>query len=171
MVIIRHYSLECKSDSEFFVKSFEMSHCPHCDGDFKIIGSRKRTLYCKDGSKIVLLIRRLRCNHCGKISHELPDIIVPYKRYEADVIEDILSVNDPLECYPCETSTAIKIKCWFYLLHQYFEGAVRALCMIWNQPAFIKLPIYPVEDQSDGWIKILVRNLVNSGRWPHTRFA
>ncbi|WP_307545897.1 DUF6431 domain-containing protein [Paenibacillus sp. V4I5] len=32
----------------------------------------------------LLVIRRLHCSQCLKIHHELPDCIVPYKRYESE---------------------------------------------------------------------------------------
>ena len=48
-------------------------------------------MYREDGSTATLIIRRLRCRKCGRIHHELPDSIVPYKRYDADAIETKLT--------------------------------------------------------------------------------
>ncbi len=110
---------------------------------------------------------------CCRISHELPDLVVPYKRYESDVIADALdeSGNPEDGCCPAELSTIQRWKLWLFLLSGYFEASVRALMELMDIKAFIRLPLYPLSQQADGWLKILVRNLVNSGRWRQTRSA
>lgn len=174
MVIIKHYSLKCKEHSDlFYVKSREESHCPYCEGGFKVIGSRKRTLLRQDGSECGLIIRRLRCTSCEKISHELPDMVVPYKRYETDAVAEALEEELPFEesSCPAELSTIRRWKLWFFLLCEYFESTVQALMELLGIQAFVRLPLYPLSRQSDGWLAVLVRNLVNSGRWRQTRSA
>lgn len=138
-----------------------------------MIGSRRRVLFRQDGSKDRLIIRRLQCRECHRISHELPDMIVPYKRYESDAIADALEKTGSSgnNCCPAEHSTMHRWKLWFFLLHDYFEGVVRALMELMNIKAFVRTPLYPLSLQSDGWLKVLVRNLVNSGRWRQTRSA
>lgn len=174
MVIIKHYSLKYKPETDFFyVKSKEKSYCPYCSGEFKVVGSRKRILFRKDGTISRLVIRRLQCRNCIRISHELPDLIVPYKRYESDAISDVLENAQNTEniCCPAECSTMQKWKIWFFLLHSYFEASIRAIAELMDIHSSISLPLYPLSRQPDGWLKILVRNLVNSGRWRHTRSA
>ncbi len=173
MVIVKHYSLEYKENSVFFVKSREKSHCPYCEGNFKVIGSRRRVIFHQDGTTDRLMIRRLQCTECCRISHELPDMVIPYKRYEADIISEALNETaDPESgCCPAELSTIQRWKLWFFLLSEYLEATVRALMELMQVKAFIRLPLYPLSKQADGWLKILVRNLVNSGRWRQTRFA
>lgn len=174
MVIIKHYRLERKEHSEvFYVRSREKSHCPWCEGDLKVIGSRKRKLFRQDGSAIQLMIRRLKCVDCGAISHELPDMVVPYKRHESDTIAQALlnPVSSTKNSCSCEDSTVRRWKLWFFLLRDYLEGAVHALMELLHCAAFVLLPLYPLQHQADGWLKILVRNLVNSGRWRQTRSA
>ncbi len=110
---------------------------------------------------------------CSRISHELPDMVVPYKRYESAVISEALNESaDPEDsCCPAELSTIQRWKLWFFLLSEYFEGAVRALMELMDIKPFVRLPLYPLSKQTDGWLKILVQNLVNSGRWRQTRSA
>lgn len=138
-----------------------------------MIGSRKRVLFRQDGSRDRLVIRRLQCCECHRISHELPDIIVPYKRYESDAVADALgeTVSPENDCCPAEHSTIQRWKLWFFLLRDHIEGAVRALMELMSIKAFVRLPLCPLSLQSDGWLKVLVRNLVNSGRWRQTRSA
>ncbi|MGL5436147.1 MAG: DUF6431 domain-containing protein [Lachnospiraceae bacterium] len=149
-----------------------MSHCPWCEGDFKVCGSRKRVVYEQDGSKLQLIIRRLKCCQCQTISHELPDFVVPYKRYEAAAIAQAL--QEPAltaQVCGCETSTLVRWKLWFFLLHNYLEGALRSLQNFFGAAVSVKLPLYPLLLQPDGWLGQLVRSLVNSGRWRQTRSA
>lgn len=156
----------------FYVECHEISICPCCHHKLKVCGSRRRILYKSDASKVWLVIRRLQCIACQRVHHELPDVIVPYKRYEAEAIEAILlGDKNELPDYPCEASTAIRIKIWFFLLKDYFEGSIRAISQLYHSISFLQLPLLPLEKQSAGWLKSLVRILVNAGRWPQTRFA
>lgn len=105
------------------------------------------------------------------IHHELPDMVVPYKRYDSETITAILaSTNTTIADYPCEQSTAIRIKLWFFLLHDYFENTLHSLKDLYNIIT-IEAPLSPMDQQPDGWLATLVRNVVNSGRWLQTRFA
>ncbi|WP_445349419.1 DUF6431 domain-containing protein [Desulforudis sp. DRI-14] len=63
------------------MRSAEQIPCPCCSGHLKVIGSRKRSCIDSLGDKIVLIIRRLGCVACHRIHHELPDMLVPYKRF------------------------------------------------------------------------------------------
>ena len=140
-----------------------------------VAGSRKRMLREADGGRTVLIIRRLRCEHCRRIHHELPDAVVPYKHHSAQAIEEILSERKE-EAYPCETSTALRLRCWFSLLREYFEGALAAVRCLHRQDQALRqeledlIPLAPASLAS-GWLKQLVRILVNAGLWPQTRFA
>ena len=64
-----------------------MNGCPHCEGSLTVIGSRPRTRRPPDGTRQILIIRRLYCEACERIHHELPDCLVPYKRYDAESLE------------------------------------------------------------------------------------
>nr|WP_233162833.1 MULTISPECIES: DUF6431 domain-containing protein [unclassified Cohnella] len=67
-----------------------MVPCPCCGEKLVVIGSRHRKLSTAAGDQRLLIVRRLRCLQCRKIHHELPDCIVPYKRYESESVEQIL---------------------------------------------------------------------------------
>ena len=88
-----------------------------------------------DGDSCTLLIRRLRCGDCGRVHHELPDIVVPYKRYDSETIEEILSPKDNSPSFPGETSTASRLRLWFLLLRGYFEGTRQAVLLLALQSA------------------------------------
>ena len=171
MVIIKDYSLKFKSESGFFkVRSFEQVPCPVCEEELTVYGSRKRVLFCQDGTRKTLVIRRLRCGRCESIHHELPDIVAPYKRYESEAVESVLasSGQESANKFPGELRTYQRLKMWFYLVHSHIEGALRALKEQMQLESVVRLPLFPLHRQVDGWLKHLVRHLVNSGRWLQT---
>ena len=96
----------------FFVKSVEQNPCPICDGSLKVIGSRHRGCTNSAGDAIDLIIRRLRCHDCRKIHHELPDILVPYKRHASESIEAAVTGDDYL-CVAADESTIRRWRRWF----------------------------------------------------------
>ena len=75
----------------FYVRSSETPHCTCCGSSLRVIGSRSRVLKENDGSQKKLIIRRMRCDSCERIHHELPDILVPFKRYGSETIESVLT--------------------------------------------------------------------------------
>lgn len=119
-----------------------------------MLGRRKRVLLAGDGVKSYLLIRRLRCENasCNRIHHELPDCIVPYKRYGAEVIEKIIS-GDSKELQ-CSEETLKRILWWWGVMLGYFLGILAGLS----------------EKHQISWgpapsLKEMVRATVNTNRW------
>lgn len=138
-----------------------------------MIGSRRRVLCKQDGSCVFLMIRRLRCSDCRKISHELPDIVVPYKHYEADTIETELSESESAEkryC-PAEASTMDRWKHWFFRRCTFFEEVLFTIRGQQGCASVPVLPLCPLVHQPEGWLRILVSGIVNAGLWRQTRFA
>ncbi len=142
----------------------------------KVSGSRKRYIRDGDGVRTTLIIRRLYCEECQKLHHELPDLIVPYRRYDSEAIEEIVSNEETAVEVSCENSTIRRIKNWFSLFRKYIESCLQAIITICARDAELTRQLsqfLPLEAkrQSAGWLKYLVRIVVNSGRWPQTRSA
>lgn len=81
--------------------------CPNCGGDLKYYDSVQRIVRTKGRDTKWVKIRRLQCSICGALHRELPDYILPYKQYEAEVVRGVLEdliTSDTLgfEDYPCE---------------------------------------------------------------------
>ena len=81
--------------------------CPECGGALKYYDKVKRIIRTKNRTSKYIKIRRLKCTKCGSIHRELPDDIIPYKHYEAEIIRGVLEgliTSDTLgfEDYPCE---------------------------------------------------------------------
>jgi hypothetical protein len=163
----------------FFVRSAEQNFCPCCDGTLKVIGSRQRKFINSAGDKEVLIIRRLRCLHCGRIHHELPDILLPYKRYGSESIEAAVNGNSDL-CVAADESTIARWRKWFLERANYLLGCLTSIAFRFGKgsvESMICLPksafqrIWHYVGDAPGWLARVVRPIANSNLWPHTRSA
>lgn len=80
--------------------------CPKC-GQLKYYDTVQRIVRTKGRRTCWIDIRRLRCVVCRAVHRELPEVIFPYKQYEAEVIIGVLegvitSETLGFENYPCE---------------------------------------------------------------------
>ncbi len=142
----------------------------------RVKGSRNRSLIRCDGSQIQLRIRRLECQHCGSLHHELPLCVVPYKRHEANSIESVLE-NRPLLAIAVDESTIRRWKLWFHGLVAHWLGV---LAMLWQSAQTVEsTPLTGTALQrlrsyvglSPNWLARIVHNLVNHNFWIQTRSA
>nr|DAR15026.1 MAG TPA: MqsA [Caudoviricetes sp.] len=83
------------------------TECPNCKGSLRYYDSVKRIIKGKYGKKHYVLLGRYRCCQCGIIHRSLPENILPYKHYEAEIIFGVLDeiiTSDTLgfEDYPNE---------------------------------------------------------------------
>ena len=123
MIIVAEYELIENLEKGVFVRSAEQNPCPCCNGSLKVIGSRHRGFINDAGNKNVLVIRRLRCCHCHRIHHELPDILVPYKRHSSESIESVITGNDD-PTVATDESTIGRWRNWFVELSDYILGCL-----------------------------------------------
>ncbi len=124
------------------------------------------------------MIRRLRCESCFRIHHELPDFLVPYKRYDAESIEGVVT-EPPRTDIAADESTLSRWKIWFIAWAVYAQGCLNLISFRFN---------LPVENSSDcsqsalqrlgqfvgtagGWLSRVVRPIANSHLWRQTRSA
>ena len=144
-----------------------------------MIGSRKRKYLKKSGESNVLIIRRLRCGNCNKIHHELPDILVPYKRYDNESIETVLIDNGSLDV-AADDSTILRWRTWFRLSSSHFIGCLISILTRFQKETVIDLSALPKSvlgrilrftGDTPDWLKRVVRPIVNSNNWLHTRSA
>jgi hypothetical protein len=92
------------------------------------------------------------------IHHELPDILVPYKRHCAKTIENIISGDVADVC--CDDREIEKIKTWWESCRTYFEGVLNSLREKYGDV----LPPHPAP-------KEIIRAVANANLWTHTRSA
>ena len=122
-------------------------------------GWRIRKIINSDGSAQILVIHRMCCKVCGKIHHELPDIVIPYKRHCAETIEKIVSGGDD-DRIPCEESAIRRIRTWWVACRLYFESVLASLREKYG--AVFSVRYTPKE---------IVRAVVGANLWPSTRTA
>ena len=81
--------------------------CPDCGGNLIYYDKVTRVVRTKRRQTDWVELRRMRCDRCGKVHREIPDYILPYKQYEADLIQGVMEgliTTDTYgyEDYPCE---------------------------------------------------------------------
>jgi len=150
--------------------------CPHCQGELQPYDRRDRKYKDEQGDWKILVIRRLRCRNpqCRRIHAELPDILVPYKRYGVCSIQARTDRNCP-GC-TAEESTRWRWKTWYRQLRNHFLGVAQS---IWRHQAEVTRTLLasPTSNPTFFWneaawsLAELVRMTVNSGNWLTTRTA
>lgn len=144
-----------------------------------MVGSRERVWYRNSGIKAKLIIRRLYCERCHKIHHELPDVLVPYKRYGVESMEQVL--DDQVVDVPADESTLKRWREWFEIWGPYAVGCLLSL----NSRFQLELSVGCTSDpprtilqrigrngNSIGrWLAKIVRPIVNIHLWIQTRSA
>ncbi len=83
--------------------------CPNCGGVLKYYDKVPRIIRTKNRITSHIEIRRLKCVGCGALHRELPNSILPYKQYEAELIRGVLEGLITCETlgyedYPCEVT-------------------------------------------------------------------
>ncbi|NLM78384.1 MAG: hypothetical protein GX173_09905 [Ruminococcaceae bacterium] len=164
----------------FFVRSNEQSaFCCNCDYLLEVCGSRRRGYIESSGERIVLVIRRLYCQSCKRIHHELPDLLVPYKRYDRESIESVLEETGQAQ-EAADDSTISRWRRWFSELEQHIYGGLLAACHRLDKN-FAESPdqlsgsllqrIHHLVGATPGWLGRIVRILVTMNLWVQTRSA
>lgn len=87
--------------------ALEVSICPKCGGNLKYYDQVKRIVRTNGRKTWRIPMRRLRCMKCRAMHRELPELIFPYKQYEAKIITGVLEGSITCETmgyedYPCE---------------------------------------------------------------------
>ena len=160
MINVNAYHTEYSEEKQgSYVWADEQFNCPACDSsDLIRKGWRSRKLITLIGNLLLLFVQRVRCKGCGKIHHVLPDMIVPYKRYDAETIEAIIK-GEP-EKAPCglDETELYRIKAWWIDMGIYILKKATSIsdkCQAQISP--------------DSKLHVIVRTLVNAHLWPGTR--
>lgn len=144
----------------------------------EVIGSRRRNCINSAGEKIVLVIRRLQCSSCKRIHHELPDILVPYKRHCSESIEAVIAGN--IQTIAADGTTMARWQMWFLDLVNHFLGCLISVAAQYSMnsvevPSFLPRSslqrIWHYVGDTYGWLARVVRTVVNSNNWIQTRSA
>ncbi|WP_243131344.1 DUF6431 domain-containing protein [Desulfitobacterium sp. LBE] len=164
----------------FFIRCAESVPCPCCGEQLVVIGSRERKSKSSGGQTKVIVIRRLRCIKCRRIHHELPDFLVPYKRYDSASIECVISEASEPSDVAADDATLYRTRVWFNTLLPYLLNCLNAIALQLGEES-VEEPSVPTRSThqriglyvgyTSGWLARIVRTIVNANLWPHTRFA
>ena len=108
----------------------------------------------------------MKCQSCGRIHHELPDCIDPYKRCCTELVA--LAESDhavDADTFPGENSTLVRLRVWFKLLREYVSRVREHYLLLF------KTDLFSIKLNTAGGLKRIVRILANSNLWPQTRLA
>jgi len=122
-----------------------------------------------------LVIRRLRCSNrqCRRIHAELPDFLVPYKRYAVEVITAVLKGTAVVA--PTEETTRQRWKVWYGQIRDHLLGVVASVRRNMQEIVRTMLaspsskPSFAVPSLTGLGLAEMVRLAVNSGNWITTR--
>lgn len=157
----------------FFVKSSEnIPGCPCCGGKLRYRDSRLRVRKHEGGEHDHLKIRRFRCCGCNRYHTELPDVLLPYKHYETEVIsgviDGIVTPDDPdSEDYP-SLNTMLSWLRWFQRNLANMEGYLRnagyrildlSKEILFSDQSLLET----VRNRYDNWLEKIIRIIYNSG--------
>ena len=163
----------------FLVKSAEQNFCPCCGNKLKVSGSRQRKYADISGTEHAIIIRRLKCIACKKTHHELPDILVPYKHYDSESIESVITGSSQL-AVAVDNSTIIRWRTWFNRLKKYILACLISIAIRLGEESVDGISCRPESalegiqrytGNETGWLKNAVRSLANSNFWIHTQSA
>ena len=166
-------NLSATGQTVFFVKSSEnVPGCPYCSGELRYRDSRLRIRKHEGGSRDHLIIRRFRCTACQSYHNELPDVLLPYKHYEAEVvsgvIDGIVTPDDQdSEDYP-SFSTMLYWLRWFQMNLANMEGYLRnagyRILGLGKDILFSDQPLLrSVRNKHHNWLEKILRIIYNSG--------
>ena len=168
----------------FFVDSKEeFALCPHCDSLLEYHSRVIRPLRDSSGAKSLYDIRVMKCcnESCPTTYHrELPDIIIPYKRYNVESIEEVIEHRRSEITVAADESTIWRWRKWFKLNAVYIMMALLSVAaVIENNTNISSLAIQgkPTETikiilaRKTKWLNEAVRILVNSSKWVFNRSA
>ena len=157
----------------FFIRSNEDSFCPVCCSALSVRGSKNRKVIKGDGSKMIYRLRVLKCDKCRKHHVELPDFIQPFKHHESETIESVLD-DTAISC-SAEESTLKRWRLWFY---ENYNRVDSTLTSIWISGHRVHVNLLQrtsllqnIRNTGVGWLRAVMRQLVNSGKYTHNQFA
>lgn len=104
MLVATRYTVSFDaSQGVYVVRNKDAPLCPQCGALMSGYDQRKRKVIGEDGEIRIYYLRRLRCRECRQLHIELPDNLLPYKHYEAAVINAVKR-GDSSQC-PADDST------------------------------------------------------------------
>ena len=159
MIIVTQFTSYSK-DKILYIRGMEAIPCPVCGGRLFVHGTCERKSRDETGQVHLLQLRVMECESCGRTHREIPDILVPYKRYST---EAICTITEKPEVCTAEPVTCKKISLWLscflYYAQQIAEGLILQGLTVTE----------PSSNRLLSRLKHFVRLVTNSGFWQQHR--
>lgn len=173
MVSISRYKIIFKCSEHLFLVIATCPSecvCPSCGAPLCCHDHRERHVLLKSGIHVTLLVPRCRCLQCRRLHTLLPDFVVPYKHYEASVIQGVVDGKDLSAC-PAEDSTLRRWQSEFRRMAPYAETLLRKVQDA-AYPLFgASLLAFLRQKFPRRWMRSVLPLLSAHGFFPATRFA
>jgi len=171
-----------RKEEIFIITGMEDQPSPCCRDKLSVHGTCKRKLKAFGGTAVMRL-RVMECK-CGKTHREMPDGIIPYERYSAEMLCAIFSEGSPVDCidnaeekpiddilFPmkeeyacdagmCDKSVRQRIVEWISWFLAYVESIEE-----------LRSSLKDTYNSLCSKLRHYVSVVVNSGRWKQHRFA
>ena len=162
MISISKFKKERKGEI-IVITGQEIIPCPSCEtGELFTRGTCHRCAINTAGEKEHYQLRVLQCRNCNKTHRELPEPLVPYKRYDGETI--IKAANEPDKA-PCDFRSVDLILKWLTWFIDYAAHIQQSLEVEIAAPPLPKMSGKYEIHSLFAWVK----RVVNSGNWSHKR--
>jgi hypothetical protein len=176
MIIVSSFSIHHNSElGSHSIKPARDSVCPQCSGVLKYRDSRERGVKNLFGEARRFLLRRLSCTVCGRFHTEIPDIILPYKRYDAETIQSVLDGKESASACAADDST---MRRWRASFAEAQTDMRQRIASVYACEEDTSAPIVSgvdviarIRSTEPRWLPFVMRLLIMAGHVPCTRFA
>ena len=158
----------------FLVTSKEKHNCPACGKELTGHGTKKRHNKDENGDKVWYQIPRKECKKCKKTHIMLPDFMIPYKHYRAEIIEAVIDGTDIY--FAIEESTIYRWKRWFRNIKEQLNSNLRAVrqaeeglfyTLLGNTSSLLE----EIRQSGGKWLAKAIGITINAGYPAYTQFA
>ena len=101
--------------------------CASCHGQLEFHGSYRRYLKDEESNREQGWVAQVHCEACGTYPALIPDFIMPYKHYSAEVIENVIAAYENGENVECLDGCAADISTMRRWVRQFKERGTRAV--------------------------------------------
>jgi hypothetical protein len=176
MIIVSSFSIHYNSElGSHSIRPTRDSICPQCGGALKYRDSRKRGVKNLFGEARCFFLRRLRCTVCGRFHTEIPDIILPYKRYDAETIQSVLDGEESATACAADDSTMHRWRASFAEAEADMGQRIASVYAC-EEDALVPIVsgvdvIAHIRSAKPRWLPFVMKLLIMAGHVPCTRFA
>jgi hypothetical protein len=176
MIIVSSFTTDDNTANGIIqIISEEETVCPLCGGELKYRDSRKRITKDILGDIRRFLLRRLRCIRCNKLHTEIPDIILPYKRYDTEAVQSVLDGAESASACAADDSTMRRWRTSFAEAEADMEQRVTSIyARERDEPVGIicgEKAITRIRNTEPRWLPFVIKLLIVAGHVPCARFA